>query len=312
MKTALGTIRIMGIMGMLGLLVGAGIVGRSSPVEAAGTAVSVGAPAEVVKASSFTVSVNISDVAALDAGQFDVSFNPSLLQMESVTAGQIGGTEIPVDLWNEMSAGTCRVIVNVPGVPGVSGSGTLAVLHFQAASSAAGSSAIGLSNGFLNNNLATQIPATWTGGSVTVCDALVISTASTPDAEVGAAYSAALAAAGGSGSYAWSVVSGSLPGGLAMDAAGCISGTPTAAGDFAFTVQVTDGYLSTSKSFTIHVDSEDGDANADGLVNSADITAVERIIVGLDVATPGADVNGDGLINTADITSIERIIAGLS
>ena len=53
-------------------------------------------------------------------------------------------------------------------------------------------------------------------------------------------------------------------------------------------------------------------ANADGVVNSADMTAVERIIVGLEAATAGADANGDGLVNTADITRIERIIAGLS
>ena len=147
---------------------------------------------------------------------------------------------------------------------------------------------------------------------ISIRDALVISTTAAPDAEAGAAYSAALAATGGNGSYAWSIVSGSLPEGLSLNGSGVISGTPTTAGDFAFTVQVTDGYLSASKSLSIHVTSEDGDANADGVVNSADMTAVERIIVGLEAATAGADANGDGLVNTADITRIERIIAGLS
>ncbi|MBI2860286.1 MAG: hypothetical protein HYX91_02115 [Chloroflexi bacterium] len=54
-----------------------------------------------------------------------------------------------------------------------------------------------------------------------------------------------------------------------------------------------------------------GDANGDGKVNSIDITKVERIIVGLDDATPGADANQDGKINAVDVTKVERIIAGL-
>ena len=53
------------------------------------------------------------------------------------------------------------------------------------------------------------------------------------------------------------------------------------------------------------------DANGDGVVNAADITCLERIIVGLEGVTPGADANGDGTVNVADITSIERAIAGL-
>ena len=54
-----------------------------------------------------------------------------------------------------------------------------------------------------------------------------------------------------------------------------------------------------------------GDANGDGNINALDITKVERIIAGLDAATPGADANQDGNINALDITKVERIIAGL-
>jgi hypothetical protein len=139
-------------------------------VEAAPVAVSINAPAEVVKGSSFTVSVDIGSVTAFDAGQFDVAFNESLVELDNVTAGQIGATQIPVDLWNKMGTGTYRIIVNVPGVPGVSGAGTLAVLHFHAAGSAVGTTAVNLSNGFLNDNLAMEIPATWTGDSIIVSE----------------------------------------------------------------------------------------------------------------------------------------------
>jgi hypothetical protein len=64
--------------------------------------------------------------------------------------------------------------VNVPDFPGVTGSGSLAVIRFHAASSAVGTSPVDLSNGFLNDNLGAEIAATSTGGSVCVRDKLVI------------------------------------------------------------------------------------------------------------------------------------------
>jgi Putative Ig domain len=58
---------------------------------------------------------------------------------------------------------------------------------------------------------------------------------------MGTAYSASLSATGGTPGYTWSVVSGSLPGGLTLAAGtGAISGTPSASGTFSFTVQVSD------------------------------------------------------------------------
>jgi hypothetical protein len=59
--------------------------------------------------------------------------------------------------------------------------------------------------------------------------------------EIRIAYSAVtLSATGGKPPYTWSVSSGSLPGGLVMSTAGTVSGTPTAAGVFGFTVHVSD------------------------------------------------------------------------
>lgn len=52
-------------------------------------------------------------------------------------------------------------------------------------------------------------------------------TASIPNYEVGVPYSFQLVAAGGSGNYAWRIVSGVLPDGLGFNSQGLISGTPT-------------------------------------------------------------------------------------
>ena len=70
---------------------------------------------------------------------------------------------------------------------------------------------------------------------------LALSTASLPSALTTVAYSAQLSATGGTGSYSWSLASGSLPPGLSLNAAtGAISGTPTATGTFNFTIAVSD------------------------------------------------------------------------
>ena len=70
---------------------------------------------------------------------------------------------------------------------------------------------------------------------------LSVATSSLAAATVGTAYSASLAASGGSGTgYSWAISSGSLPSGLSLTASGSISGTPSTAGTFDFTAQVTD------------------------------------------------------------------------
>ncbi|HVY62515.1 MAG TPA: putative Ig domain-containing protein, partial [Planctomycetota bacterium] len=61
---------------------------------------------------------------------------------------------------------------------------------------------------------------------------VTIDTASVPDGEVGAAYSATLTASNGvTTAYAWSLLQGALPPGLTLDNSGAtvqLSGTPTA------------------------------------------------------------------------------------
>ncbi|MBR0248167.1 MAG: putative Ig domain-containing protein, partial [Synergistaceae bacterium] len=74
-----------------------------------------------------------------------------------------------------------------------------------------------------------------------------------PSGEVGTAYSQTLIAT--PSTVTWAVESGSLPNGLELSTAGEISGTPTLAGSFKFTVRATssNGVNSVSKEFTLAI-----------------------------------------------------------
>jgi hypothetical protein len=109
---------------------------------------------------------------------------------------------------------------------------------------------------------------------------LNITMGSLPDGRVNQPYSETLAAAGGTSPYTWSVTAGSLPDGLTLSSAGVVSGTPTTADTFSFTVRVTDGAADTATaalSITViglHVDT---DSLPDGYTDeaySATLTAV--------------------------------------
>jgi thermitase len=84
-----------------------------------------------------------------------------------------------------------------------------------------------------------------------------ITTTSLANGTFGTSYSQTVAATGGTTPYSWSVVTGSLPAGLSLNAStGAITGTPTASGTSSFTVQVADSsspQQTASKSLSITV-----------------------------------------------------------
>jgi hypothetical protein len=80
-----------------------------------------------------------------------------------------------------------------------------------------------------------------TGQNLPPAVPVTIWTTTLSSSRIGATYSAALNATGGSGAYSWSVVAGALPGGLLLDpSSGAIHGTATTGGRFDVTVRAVD------------------------------------------------------------------------
>jgi len=78
------------------------------------------------------------------------------------------------------------------------------------------------------------------------CGGVVINTTNLPAGEINVYYNQFLQASSCYNPFNWSVMSGSLPSGLTLASNGEIYGTPTNAGPFNFTVQVTDGNSQTT------------------------------------------------------------------
>ncbi len=77
--------------------------------------------------------------------------------------------------------------------------------------------------------------------SLTVASAYFdVTTASLPNGQIGAPYTAPLQATGGVPPYVWTMGYGSLPAGLSLNGSGSITGTPTVAGTSTFYVAVRD------------------------------------------------------------------------
>jgi hypothetical protein len=79
-----------------------------------------------------------------------------------------------------------------------------------------------------------------------VRQAVVLPFSSLQDATQGEPYSATLQASGGLAPFTYRVQDGALPTGLSLSAAGQIAGTPTATGEFRFTIQASDANLKTA------------------------------------------------------------------
>jgi len=108
-----------------------------------------------------------------------------------------------------------------------------------------------------------------TGGGTDIGAAPKITTTTLPDGTVTKAYSQTLAATGDK-PITWSIASGTLPAGLSLAGTGVISGTPTGAGTFNFTVRAANAKGDNTKSLTITIGTGGG-GSGDNLTLSGQV-----------------------------------------
>jgi len=100
-------------------------------IAASGVELSVNAPEEVVEGSTFEVSIAVGKIDDLNSGKFDLSFDSSVVDAIIVTDGNVDGTAIPAEMWSADDGNQITVIIDIPGITGVCGSGDLAKVSFE-------------------------------------------------------------------------------------------------------------------------------------------------------------------------------------
>jgi alpha-tubulin suppressor-like RCC1 family protein len=132
--------------------------------------------------------------------------------------------------------------------------------------------------------------------TVTVLTDAAVTTTTLPPAVVAKPYSATLTATGGLAPYSWVVVGGALPVGLALSAAGLISGVPTTAGTATVTLRL-DASRGASASATLSLkvlpqsgqifawgDGSSGELGNDGMAQSPTPVPVSRLATATAIA----------------------------
>jgi hypothetical protein len=121
-----------------------------------------------------------------------------------------------------------------------------------------------------------------------------ITTTTLPGGTVGSAYNQITLTASGSTPITWSIEGGALPTGLSLSSSGIISGTPSTAGTFTFTVKATNSADSKTKELSIVI-SLGGGSNGSGIkwtvVNSPFDNQISDIAFGNNTFVAG-DYNG--------------------
>lgn len=146
--------------------------------------------------------------------------------------------------------------INLSGTPNATGTFNFAVSVNDGSSTA-------------NRAYTINVTAPRDGGDGEI-PSLSISPDALPDGTVGVAYSQTLTASGiSTGTFNWSVATGTLPSGLSLDTGSTgstttISGTPNATGTFPFNISVTNGTTTASKDYSITINPAAAEGNGGG------------------------------------------------
>ena len=137
-------------------------------VSAAQEEVEVRVNAPEYVAGTFNATIDVANVTSLNSGQFDLSFNSSVVNVTDVKEGEIDGVAVPIFMWNFFDVDTVRVLICMPMGVGANGSGNLAKIEFEVKGNSGEKSTLNISNEMLVDTKAKKIDAKWYDGEVTV------------------------------------------------------------------------------------------------------------------------------------------------
>ena len=156
------------VLGMLVLLLLMGFVLLATPAAAQPVKVLVNAPTYVAEGGTFVATMDVVNITNFNMGLFDLSFNSSVVVVTNVEDGRLDEETIPVDMWKLIDENTIRVLLEIPGLTGVTGSGYLAKINFQVVGEEGDESTLNISNGMLASNRGEEILAQWTDAEVRI------------------------------------------------------------------------------------------------------------------------------------------------
>ena len=142
------------------------IPGLAAQGDGATVNVTVNAPEYV--SGTFNVDIDVDSIIGFNSGQFDLSFDSDVVNVTEVANGSLKGEVIPVDRWEFVDGDTISVFLNVPGVAGVNGSGSLATICFAVVGMGGDRSVLSISDGLLEDKEGEAILATWIEDGVIV------------------------------------------------------------------------------------------------------------------------------------------------
>jgi uncharacterized membrane protein len=212
-------------------------------VNLSGTVNATGTPTLTVSTTNVTVPTTAAGTAGT-ATSFTVSGSNLTPASGNVTLA-LTSTPAGIQFRNATASGTFGTgNITIAYTGGAFAAQTIEVRFASTATAASYTGNVTISGGGAANQVVNL------SGTVTVGGALTIVTTTLPNGVIGTAYNGTITAQNGTGPYTWSLASGALPTGLTLNTAATglttsITGTPTAAGVFTFTVQVADSAAGT-------------------------------------------------------------------
>ncbi|MHC1572947.1 MAG: cohesin domain-containing protein [Candidatus Syntropharchaeales archaeon] len=147
--------------------------------DAANVNVTINAP-EYVSEDTFEVTIDVTEITDLNGGQFDLVYDPEVIEVVEVKDGNIDGTKIPIvgkRHFTDDDYDRYRVLFKLDGADCVSGSGYLAKIIFEVVGGIGDTTIIDIVDDFdeegeppnlAEADAADEIPANWFGTTVNI------------------------------------------------------------------------------------------------------------------------------------------------